>query len=73
LYLNCKTYFSFKYGTFATEELVNTGAGFGAKCLAITNINNTCDAWDFVDFCEQKNIKPIIGVEIRNEDKLLYV
>jgi len=22
MYLNCKTYFSFKYGTYGTEELV---------------------------------------------------
>ena len=26
MYLNCKTYFSLRYGTFGTEELVNEGA-----------------------------------------------
>jgi DNA polymerase III alpha subunit len=73
LYLNCKTYFSFRYGTYATEELVKAAADSGAKALAITNINSTCDAWDFVHFCREQNIKPIVGVEVRNDDELCYV
>ena len=69
----CKTYFSLRYGTFATEELVKTGVSMGATSLLLTNINSTCDAWDFVLFCQQQGIKPILGAEIRNGDKLLYV
>ncbi len=45
----------------------------GATCLAITNINSTCDLWDFVHACQQNNIKPIGGVEIRNADELCYI
>ncbi len=73
MYLNCKTWFSFHYGTIGTEALVNMAAERGIQRLALTNINNTCDAWDFVDFCEQKNIKPVLGAEIRNGDELLYI
>ncbi len=73
MYLNCKTYFSFRYGTFSTEQLVKEGVEFGASVLALTNINNTCDTWDFVDFCQQQNIKPVTGAEIRNDDQLLYI
>ena len=73
MYLNCKTYFSFRYGTFGTEELVGRAAELGISQLALTNINNTCDAWDFVDFCLQKNIKPILGSEIRNGSELCYL
>jgi DNA-directed DNA polymerase III PolC len=72
MYLNCKTYFSFRYGTFSTEELVKEGAEAGATSLALTNINNTCDAWDFVQFCHDRKIKPILGAEIRNGNQLLY-
>src|ERR1700761_4849946 len=68
-----KSYFSFKYGTLSTEELVNAGVEAGATTLALTNINSTCDAWDFVDFCEQKKIRPILGVEIRRGNTLLYI
>ncbi len=73
MYLNCKTYFSFRYGTIGTEELVERAAAMGIPRLALTNINNTCDAWDFVDYCLQKSIKPILGSEIRNGNELCYV
>lgn len=73
MYLNCRTYFSFRYGTYSTEELVNTAAGHNIHVLALTNINCTCDSWDFVKFCKEKDIKPVIGVEIRNEDTPLYI
>jgi error-prone DNA polymerase len=69
----CKTYFSFRYGTFSTEELVKHGVEAGATALALTNINSTCDAWDFVQFCQEQGIRPIIGVEIRAGHRLLYI
>ncbi len=37
MYLNCKTYFSFKYGTFSTEDLVKTAVDKGVTALALTN------------------------------------
>lgn len=73
MYLNCKTYFSFRYGTFNTEELVKAASELGVAAMALTNINSTCDTWDFVNFCRQEDIKPIIGAEIRNGDELLYI
>jgi DNA polymerase-3 subunit alpha len=53
MYLNCKTYFSYRYGTLGTEELVTLATENGANALALTNINNTSDVWDFVDFCKR--------------------
>ena len=73
MYLNCKTYFSLRYGTFATDELVKKAAEMGVSSLALTNINSTSDAWEFVKCCRAENIKPILGAEIRNGDKLLYI
>ncbi|NNV57275.1 DNA polymerase III subunit alpha [Limnovirga soli] len=73
MYLNCKTYFSFRYGTFATEELVKAATQIGVTAMALTNINSTCDIWDFVQFCRQQGIKPITGAEIRNDGQLLYI
>lgn len=73
MYLNCKTYYSLRYGTFATDELVEAAVNVGATAMALTNINCTTDAWDFVLHCKKKGIKPILGAEIRNGDKLLYV
>ena len=68
MYLNCKTYFSWRYGTFATEELVTHAIEEGATSLALTNINSTADTWDFVDFCQQHGAKPIAGAEVRNNE-----
>lgn len=69
----CKTYFSFHYGTWSTRELVAAGVGAGATTLVLANINSTCDAWDFVLYCREAGLRPILGAEIRNGDKLLYI
>lgn len=73
MYLNCKTYFSFLYGTYSTKGLVDAAVQQGVTSLALTNINSTCDIWDFVKYCREAGIKPIVGAEIRNDDKLLYI
>ena len=73
MYLNCKTYFSFHYGTFSTEELVKKASENKVRTMALTNINTTCDAWDFVQYCQAQHIKPILGAEIRNGCRLLYI
>jgi DNA polymerase-3 subunit alpha len=73
MYLNCKTNFSFRYGTFKTEELVAEAESLGVRSMAITNINNTCDVWDFIEHCKEAGIKPVAGVEIRNDATFLYI
>ena len=73
MYINCKTYFSFHYGTFSTRELVETAVDKGVTVLTLTNINSTCDIWEFVRICREHKVKPIVGAEIRNGDKLLYI
>ena len=73
MFINCKTFFSYRYGTYKTEELVNAAADLGLRSLALTNINGMPDAWDFVGFCRTKGIKPIVGAEIRNENRFCYI
>jgi len=73
MYLNCKTYFSFRYGTFSSKELVTAAVDNGVTALALTNINSTCDIWDFVKYCREEGINPITGAEVRNEGQLLYI
>jgi len=73
MYINCKTYFSFRFGTFSTTELVREAAEVGASSLAITNINNTCDLWDFVEACLEHELKPVAGTEIRNDEQFMYI
>ncbi|GAA0523103.1 DNA polymerase III, alpha subunit [Chitinophaga japonensis] len=73
MYLNCKTYFSLRYGTIATKDLVAAAAQMGITSLALTNINMTADVWTFVQACHEKNIKPIIGLECRNGQAFKYI
>ena len=73
MYLNCKTWFSLRYGTIKAERLVELAEENGVSTLALTNINTTADVWDFVDFCQKKNIKPVAGAEIRNNNKFMYI
>jgi DNA polymerase III alpha subunit len=73
MYLNCKTYFSFEYGTFSTLRLVQAAVNNGVTSLALTNINNTYDIWEFTKLCRKEGVKPVLGVEVRNRDKLLYI
>ncbi|MFT3823808.1 MAG: DNA polymerase III subunit alpha [Chitinophagaceae bacterium] len=73
MYINCKSYFSLLYGTFSTKELVETASEKGVTTMALTNINSTCDIWDFIQHCTEAGIKPVVGAEIRNGDKLMYI
>ncbi len=73
MYLNCKTYFSYRYGTFSTQQLVDEAVEKGASAMALTNINNTADWWDFYTACQEKNIRPVLGAEIRNGDDVVFI
>jgi DNA-directed DNA polymerase III PolC len=73
MYLNCKTFFSLRYGTINAADLVKKAKELGITSLALTNINITSDAWEFVQLCHAQDIKPIIGVECRNEHTFKYI
>jgi len=57
----------------SVKMLVQAAVENGVPALAITNINSTCDLWDFVMECRAENIKPLVGVEIWNDNQLLYI
>lgn len=69
---SCHTYFSLKYGVIKPEDLASKAKELGIKCLSITDINNTTGCYDFIRECRSNNIKPIVGVEFRNDDQWLY-
>ena len=73
MFLNCHTYHSLRYGTISVEELVQKAVELGIKELVLTDINTITAIYDFKKECEKFGIKPIAGVEIRKENKLLYI
>jgi DNA polymerase-3 subunit alpha len=71
--LNCHTYHSLRYGTLSVEDLVKQGYESGARELVLTDINTVTAIYDFKKECEKYGIKPIAGVEVRKEGRLLYI
>src|SRR6186997_2950934 len=63
MYLNCHTYYSFKYGTLSPEELAEGASRRGITALALTDINNTSCAVEWINECRKRDIKPVLGIE----------
>jgi DNA polymerase-3 subunit alpha len=54
-------------------DLVRKAAAMGYVVLPLTDINTTMGAADFVVECSRKGVRPVLGVEFRNGNELLYV
>ncbi|MBH1958723.1 MAG: DNA polymerase III subunit alpha [Flavobacteriia bacterium] len=73
MFLNCHSYHSLRYGTLSIEALVEQAHESGTKELVLTDINTVTGIYEFKKRCEKYRIKPIAGVEVRKEKKLLYI
>ncbi|HPR58748.1 MAG TPA: DNA polymerase III subunit alpha [Bacteroidales bacterium] len=71
--LNAHSYYSLRYGTIPVEELVAGAAKMGFESLTLTDINNSTGVIDFVKACHVHGIKPVAGIEFRQENRLLYI
>lgn len=72
MFLNCHSRFSLRYGTLSPAQLVHAAAKWGIDALALTDINNTSAALEFVQLCRRAGIRPIAGIEFRREGQCLY-
>ena len=70
---NAHSYYSLRYGVISNEELVQAALKNGYDTLAITDINNSSGVLEFVKLCIENNIKPIVGMEFRSGDNMLYI
>ena len=73
MFLNCHTYHSLRYGTISVENLVHQAANLGADALCLTDINTVTAIYEFLKICKTSHIKPIAGVEIRDDGASLYI
>ncbi len=73
MYLNTHTYYSLRYGTLSPQQLVAAAKAQGITTLALTDINNTSCSFSFVQNCIKEGIKPILGIEFRRDQQLLYI
>ncbi len=72
MFLNCHSYYSFKYGTLSPDQLAEGASRRGITTLALTDINNTSCAVAWIDACRKRDIKPVLGVEFRQDGRYLY-
>jgi error-prone DNA polymerase len=73
MYLNCHSYHSLRYGTLSIEKLVEEALSCGVNAMALTDIHTVTGVYDFVLACQQHRIKPLVGMEFRNGNSLLYI
>lgn len=79
MFLNCHSYYSLRYGTLKTNDLLSLGQENGATCMALTDINSTTACLEFVQIASDParwdgyNIKPVLGVDFRNGAKQEFI
>ncbi|MEA1874753.1 MAG: DNA polymerase III subunit alpha [Bacteroidota bacterium] len=73
MYLNAHTYYSLRYGTMSPEQLVKGAIAHNIDQLVLTDINNSSAMPDFVRLARAEGLKPIGGIDFRNEDTQLFI
>ena len=64
--LNCHSYYSLNYGCLSIRELLEYCQKLGHKTVALTDINNTSEAFTFLLLAKEYNIHPVVGIDFRN-------
>ncbi len=57
----------------SVEQLVQKAAAAGAASIALTDINNSTAIPEFAGECIKNNIKPVAGIEFRNDNEMQYI
>ncbi|MNQ13534.1 DNA polymerase III subunit alpha [compost metagenome] len=73
MYLNCHSYHSLRYGTIPLKELIAEAVFHGIKAMALTDINTVTGIYDFIKACQEKEIKPLVGMEFRCNHEFRYI
>lgn len=71
--LNCHTYYSFCYGTYSPEQLLEEIKRKGYDSFVLSDINNTSACIDMVRRANESGIKPVLGVDFRNGATQKYI
>ena len=77
MYLNCHSYFSFRYGTLSPQELFDEARRNDVHKLVLTDINNTSGYIELMRICNENrgeyDLEIALGIEFRDDDKMLYI
>jgi error-prone DNA polymerase len=73
MYLNVHSQYSLRFGTLSIKQLMEEAKARGINQLVLTDINNSTGIMKFMRACDANDIKPIAGIEFRQDKKLLYI
>ena len=57
----------------SVEQLVQKAVAASADTIVLTDINNSTAIPDFAGECSKNNIRPVAGIEFRNDNELQYI
>ena len=73
MYLNCHSYYSLRYGAMSEVELLEYAQRMQVQSIALTDINNTSACLNFIRKAKTYDIKPLVGIDIRNDMQSCFV
>lgn len=66
------SYYSLRYGTLSLEKIIEQAKRFNIRSITLTDINNSTAILDFVKICKENAIKPIAGIEFKNDNEHMF-
>ncbi|WP_025743474.1 DNA polymerase III subunit alpha [Aquimarina pacifica] len=73
MYLNNHSYYSLRYGTISETELLGMAQQHACTYFPLTDINNTSGCLNFIRKAPSFGIRPIVGIDFRNDAHQCYV
>ena len=73
MFLNCHSWFSFKYGVLSPQQLLQQAQASGVQRMVLTDINNTSGVMDFVRLAPGFGVQPAVGIDFRNGAQQLFI
>ncbi|MBT7631301.1 MAG: PHP domain-containing protein, partial [Desulfobacula sp.] len=62
--LNTRSHYSFMWGTGSVKDLCRHAKTLGYQKIALTDTDNLCGMWKFINACRHQGLTPVIGAEI---------
>jgi len=62
--LNTRSHYSFMWGTASITSLCRQAKALGYQKIALTDTDNLCGMWTFIDACKRYDLIPVIGAEL---------
>lgn len=73
MYLHCHSQYSLRYGTIPEQELVDLALENGYEFVGLTDINTSAACLSFIQYCQQKDMRAVVGIDCREQNQTYYI